>query len=119
MKIRNGFVSNSSSSSFSVHNKTDQDLTVEDLIRENFWMFYAYVNECGGSLCKPLDDIDGLLEKIPWKFDIIPANGELEVICSNEVNDVEGALRFEMGGRLTESKRFSWKLTWNSQVEQA
>jgi len=35
MKIRNGFVSNSSSSSFCIRNKTDKTLTMEDFVKEN------------------------------------------------------------------------------------
>lgn len=35
MKIRNGFVSNSSSSSFLISNKTDRDLTLVDFVKEN------------------------------------------------------------------------------------
>jgi hypothetical protein len=35
MKIRNGFVSNSSSSSFIIRNKTEKNLTLVDFVSEN------------------------------------------------------------------------------------
>jgi hypothetical protein len=34
MKIRSGFVSNSSSTSYYITNRTDQDLTLEDFVRD-------------------------------------------------------------------------------------
>jgi len=45
MKIRNGFVSNSSSSSFMIENKTDKDLTLVDFITEQPNLIQEYVDE--------------------------------------------------------------------------
>lgn len=42
MKIRHGFVSNSSSTSFLIRNTTDEDRTLEDFAKENVYYFEKF-----------------------------------------------------------------------------
>jgi hypothetical protein len=45
MKIRNGFVSNSSSSSFIIINKSDNDLSLVDFVKENPTLIQDFLDE--------------------------------------------------------------------------
>jgi hypothetical protein len=54
MKIRNGFVSNSSSTSFTITNTSDEDKTIVDFVKENLHLvddfnemydWYSYTHE--------------------------------------------------------------------------
>ena len=47
MKIRTGFVTNSSSTSFTIINKTKEDKTVADFLKENFQLVKQYNDEYG------------------------------------------------------------------------
>ena len=65
MKIRNGFVANSSSSSFLVRNKTTKQKTFVDFVMETYHLIYEYndclVNDDGykvSEVIKEAEDID-------------------------------------------------------------
>jgi hypothetical protein len=111
MKIRNGFVSNSSSSSFTITNKTGKDKTVGDLLRENIWSYREWDYKDGENEEEVLVAADQL--------GIIPANEKAEFSFTNEGGSLaEAFLRHYLEwGDAKESDSFKWSLNWNSQSE--
>lgn len=91
MKNRLGFVTNSSSSSFIIRNKTDRTVTSKELAEE---------------LAKRLrDEADAIINDAEGRFEIEP-NGEVEIECGDHYDDgaFENYIHNEVGwGTSTDS----------------
>lgn len=104
MKKRKGFVSNSSSSSFIITNKSDKDLTIVDFIIENPHIIEDFVSE--------YDWYDytqeQLLESAKANNEVIPANSSDEYIFGDEDGTIIGRVfdyALRVGG---DSENFDW-----------
>ena len=116
MKIRSGFVSNSSSSSFHITNKTDEVKTLVDFVRENIWMLKSYLNHYGAFGFKSLTEEEFVTGAIDFA-DMEPGK-TATYSFSNEVgNPTETVLRTELDGEVHESPSFKWELLYNSQTD--
>lgn len=106
MKKRNGFVSNSSSSSFIITNTTDKDLSFVDFVKENphlvkgFIEWYDWYNESDYNQKTIIASAENYNQ-------IIPANSSDEY----EFGDHDGVLETVLHTMLQndgESKSFKW-----------
>lgn len=112
MKIRNGYVSNSSSSSFIIKNISNESKTIIDFAKETSYlceMFcdeYGYNNESYNEKEYIKDAINRQLNK--WGFSL-PPNESVEYAFGDEDGDVIGTVcdyMMRIGGK-TDS--FSWR----------
>lgn len=112
MKIRNGYVSNSSSSSFIIKNISNENKTIIDFAKETSYlceMFcdeYGYNNEYYNEKEYIKDAINRQLNK--WGFSL-PSNESVEYAFGDEDGDVIGTVcdyMMRIGGK-TDS--FSWQ----------
>lgn len=131
MKIRHGFVSNSSSSSFRIGNWTESDVTLrefmqmhEEIIRESIekmygWMkdakdknyAYKWAQEYAGKWDEILEATDAL--KV-----VFVKGKQTDVTFSNEsANEADSFFRYFFDTSVSpDCKKFSWYLNWNSQA---
>jgi len=109
MKVRDGFVSNSSSTSFVIINKTDKELTLRDFIRDNAHLVDQYnfeYHHCGHY------SVSELVHSAKTG-DIILYPGETEM----EFGDHDGEFAFTPLGNVYdyilrdggESERWKWR----------
>lgn len=109
MKIRVGFVTNSSSSSFIITNKTDKDLTLVDFVTENPQILEEWKREYGrygliDAECTP----EKMLECAKLRGNKFPAGSSKVYIFGDEDGDLLGEVFDYMLRSGGESESFSW-----------
>ena len=109
MRIRTGFVSNSSSASFMVINKTDKPLTIADFVTDNPQLIEKYIKEYGYKGCNMDGYTQGNL--------LVSAEEEDETLYPGENYTTFGDEDGTLIGRVFDyilrdggtSDRFSWR----------
>ena len=119
MKIRCGFVSNSSSSSFTILNRTDKDLTLREFIEMYELEIKQHIKE---ESYFDIEDWDKLLIGADKLGIILPAGKTVTESFTNESdNPTDGFLRtfFEWQkpwDRTGDGAEVEWKCIYNSQT---
>ena len=109
MKIRQGFVSNSSSTSFIITNKTNKDLTIVDFVKENPQLIelyvdrYKYEGEEGYTQEALIDSA------YAYENSDIPAKSSDEYVFGDEQGTLIGRVFDYILRDGGESKSFRWK----------
>jgi hypothetical protein len=108
MKLRNGFVSNSSSTSFIITNKTNNDLTLVDFVKENPQLIEEFVDDYDWYKEDNGYNQDELIKSAENR-DTLIKSGEQLMIFGDEDGDLIGHV-FDYvlcdGG---DSENFKWK----------
>lgn len=103
MKIRNGFVSNSSSSSFIIVNKSNKSLTLVDFIKENPQLIQEWNNEYGYN-----DNQEDLIKSSKKDNIEFFANSTNEYMFGDEDGTLVGKVFDYILRNGGESKNFKW-----------
>ena len=109
MKTRNGFVSNSSSTSFIITNKTKKVLTIVDFVKENPQLIKEFLEHYDWYKENPKFTQENLIKSAKENtFDLQP---EQEQVCvfGDEQDTLIGHIFDYMLRDGGESKSFSWK----------
>lgn len=107
MKYRSDFVTNSSSSSFVIHNRTTEKLSIIDFIIENKHLIDEYNNEYGGKY--KLSDLIKAAEDEYTNIMFDPKSDTVCIFGDEDCNPLGSCYDYILrdGGS---SKSFSWSL---------
>jgi len=107
MKTRNGFVSNSSSSSFIIKNKTNDKLTIVDFVKENPQIVKEFIKQFKFYKEKKYNQKEMLKSAKGYDITFKPHESKI-CIFGDEDGTVIGAVFDYMLRDGGSSKRFSW-----------
>jgi hypothetical protein len=113
MKVRTGFVSNSSSCSFLIINKSDEDLHISELIRENPQILEEWFQEYSalGEDSSEWDNEKFMEDaRIHYPDDIIEARSSCTLRYGDEDGTMVGKVFDYILREGGDSERFTWQL---------
>jgi hypothetical protein len=134
MKTRIGFISNSSSSSFIIVNKSKDNKSYEDFLKENYELIIASSYRFEGSSAEVKKSINKLKKDVKSFSELhILAPGENNISVSDDGGNIfEAALRSALDTskveqckccgsekrycKWDESETFKWRIKYNSQA---
>lgn len=106
MKIRNGFVSNSSTSSFIIRNISNEHLTLKDFIKEISFIYYSFDK-----------DLDEVLDSVSFDYYFLPGESMDVWEFGDHTKNTDPLWAQQLENlslcQIDRTKSFSWTLTRN------